>query len=132
MSALGTRIEPAPAWFKNPEMIPAEEMAAAKAALSADDPDEKTFEWRMQYYTNLRVGYSWATRQYLPHFVTEHDEAVVWVKANCKCLHLYERDRDYSFKNPVLGTGEAGYINVCTKCGDEKHVATWKNNWSGD
>jgi hypothetical protein len=122
-----------PAWFNNPNALPLEDVAAAELALRIDGPDDETFAHRWRHYVLMRTGFSTAVRMYRPNFMVDHDDTLVWVMDNCRCLHVFERGRDVTrHSNFTLDTYDSGYMSVCTKCGHEKYVRTHFKNYSGD
>jgi hypothetical protein len=122
-----------PAWFSNPDALPQEDVAAAELELRSDNPDDATFAHRWRHYVLLRTGFNTAVRMYRPNFMVDHDDTLVWVMDNCRCLHQFERGRDVTVhSNSRLDTYDSGYMKVCTKCGHEQYVRTHFKNYSGD
>jgi hypothetical protein len=117
-------------WFGNPDLVPAADIAAAEAALAANDA--ATFAWRIKNYRLWRTGFNAATGAWRTQFMYDHDTAVALALKHCACIHDFERTTSFDNTNHVLGTFDRGYVQTCTKCGYDEHVRTSWNNRSGD
>lgn len=119
-----------PAHYRNPALIPADELAEAGVSFRSVSESDDEYEWRMKNYTNLRIGWAWQVRMFQPHFCVSHQEALrIMTEA---CDHDYESVPYTASNNPILGTYDRGVMNTCRKCGDKKYERRSYNNYSGD
>lgn len=123
-------METIPAHYRNPSLIPADEMAEAEAVFREMSESDAEYEWRMKNYTHFRIGWAWQVRMYQPHFVMSHDEALRLVRDECD--HNYKSVPHTASENPILGTYDRGLMRTCVKCGHRDYKRTSYNNYSGD
>lgn len=116
-----------PEWLGEPLHLPVADVAAAALALDYDQPDSKTWEWRMGAYERLRTGVSG-----MPHTARTHENALAIVVSSYTCLHDNEVVKVWKDSNPYLGTWRAGKDVRCRKCGRTDSIQTGFNNYSGD
>jgi len=119
-----------PAHYKNPALIPADELAEAETSFRAVSETEHEYEWRMRNYKFYRIGWGWQVRRYYPHFVMLHEEALQ--RMTDACDHKFVSVPHTASECHILGTYNRGLMNTCTKCGHREYKQTEYNNYSGD
>ena len=118
-------------WFQDANKIPAEILAAAEKVAREKSADDHEYKWRMDNWSAVMTGWSYAVRMYRPWFMYSPEQALEWMSG--LCLHAWSNKRDHvQHENYILGTYDKGYNQTCSKCGEEQYVRTSFNNYSGD